>query len=174
MGIISKVGRKVGSIAVNTTKTMISYNRHVETLGWMKSMGKAVFVPKKKMTLEEMKALAKLPQNPEAFKLAAQKHNASLEKQHNIWKTSVIKSYIGFFAFSINIVFLIVQFSIFHLMSSIGIGSIFLALFFSGSLTAYQMNKQVLDGISDFLHTPTEWLPDPVFHPLEHGGNIKA
>jgi len=163
MGIIAKVGKG----AINTSKKIVSYDRHIETLGWMKKMGKAAFVPKKKMTVAEMKALAKLPQNPEAFKQAAKKHNASVEKQHKIWKVSVIQTYIAFIAFAINIIFLIAQFSVFHLMSSIGVGAIFAALFFQGSLNAFQLNKQVLDGIGEFLHSPLSWLPDPTFHPLE-------
>lgn len=167
MGIISNVSSKVGRSVLNTTKKIVSLDRHMETWGWMKAMSKKAFIPKKKLTVAEMKRLANLPANKESFKQAVKKHNASLAKQHNLWKASVLRTYIFFFAFAINIVLLASQFSVLHLMSSIGIGGIFAALTFQGSLNAFQLNNQILDGVGEFLHSPTNWLPDPVFHPLE-------
>jgi len=166
MGIIAKLGRG----AVNTSKKIVSYDSHLENFSWIKKMANAAFVPKEKLTVEEMKAIANKSRDPIAFKQSMKKQNMSVEKQHRVWKASVIQSYISFFLFAINVVLLITQFSIAHLLASIGFSAVVSLLIFQGSLTAFQMNKQVLGGISEFLHTPTEWLPNPVFR----DGNSKA
>jgi len=165
---------KVGSSLVNTTKKIVSFDRHVQNISWIKGMAKASLVPKEKYSLNEMKSRIQLPSNREAFKQAAQKYNISAKMSHKIWKASVRQAYVGFIAFSLTIIFMIGQFSLFNFIPSVVIGGLFAMMFFKGSYTAYQHNNQVLFGIREFLHSPLSWLPDPVFHPLERGGNSKA
>jgi len=154
--------KKIVKGTINEAKKFVWFDEHVRTLKWMKGMGKAVFIPKP----GDPRALLHEPANRQAYVQKAKEVGANMERQHKIWKVLMLKSYIGFFAFICGGCFVATNFSVFSLMTGIGTMCIFAGVWFNGSLLAYQIQHQQLDGVMNWVSTPTEWLPDPVFHPL--------
>jgi hypothetical protein len=165
MEIISKIAGGVKTFTIWNVKGVLSVNRHVETIRWIKDMSKTAFVPKQKLTLNEMQEILKQEPDSKAFQKAAREQDLSLEQQKQAWKLNLVLSYLFLTVFTVNIALVVSDFSIVHLISSVGIGMVYLMLFLTYSFRCFQLQSQSLHGIGAFLSRPTEFFPNPVWSP---------
>ena len=154
--------KKMASGVLNEAGKYVSYRQHKETLGWIKGMVTFLMVPKGSLLTHIDK-----PANHEAFQTKAKTMGADLEMQWKIWNRLVWKAYIGFGLMWVSMGIMIFHFNLIVTMGSIGFIAISISVWFNGSLLAYQMQNQQLDGIREFFLTPSQWFPDPFqFKPL--------
>lgn len=165
MGVISKIAGGVKAFTIWNVKGVLGVNRHVGTIRWIKDMSKTAFVPKQKLTLSQMREILKQKPDSKAFKEAARDQNVSLDEQKQAWKLNLVLSYLFLAMFTVNVALVISDFSIVHLISSIGIGMVYLMLFLVYSFRCFQFQSQSLRSLGFFLSRPIEFFPNPVFTP---------
>lgn len=165
MGVISKIAGGVKAFTIWNVKGVLGVNRHVGTIRWIKDMSKTAFVPKQKLTLSQMREILKQKPDSKAFKEAAREQDISLEQQKQAWKLNLVLSYLFLAMFTVNVALVISDFSIVHLISSIGIGMVYLMLFLVYSFRCFQLQSQSLRSLGFFLSRPIEFFPNPVFTP---------